>query len=135
MFNSREYEWADVTVIVGGVDILGIRGVKWNRKAEREPVYAKGRDPHSIQTGNNSYEGELTMLQSSFDQIEQATGDILTANVDILVAFGNPLNGDMIRSHRVLGARFNEDALEIKQGDKFAEIKVPFMALKIQKFI
>lgn len=131
-FNSREYEWADVTVIVGGVDIIGIRAVKWTRKKELEPVYAKGRDPHSIQSGNNSYDIELEMLQSSFDELEAAANDdILSLNVDIEVSFGNP--GDAIKTHRALGVRFSEDVLDIKQGDKFAAISVPGMARKIQK--
>lgn len=131
-FNSREYEWADVNVIVGGVDIIGIRGVKWTRKKELEPVYAKGRDPHSINAGNNAYDIELEMLQSSFDQLEAAANDdILSLNVDIQVTFGN--TGDVLKTHRALGVRFSEDVLDIKQGDKFAAITVPGMALKIQK--
>ena len=36
MFNSREYEFADVTVIVGGKDITGLRGVKYSVKQERK---------------------------------------------------------------------------------------------------
>lgn len=133
-FNSREYEWADVTVIIGGVDVITIRAVKWTRKTEREPVYGKGRDPLAIQTGNNTYEGEFSMLQSDFDAIEAAAGDdILSLNVDCQVSFGNPANGDAMKAHRVLGARFTEDSLDIKQGDKFAEITVPWIARKIQK--
>lgn len=133
-FNSREYEWADVTVIIGGKDMFGIRGVKWTRKVEREPLHAKGRDPHSIQTGNNTYEGEIKLLQSDVDAIEAAAGDdILSLNVDVQVSFGDPTNGDAMKTHRLLGVRFTEDTLDAKQGDKFFEISVPFVARKIQK--
>lgn len=133
-FNSREYEWADVTLIIGGRDIVTIRGVKWTRSIEREPVYGKGRDPIAIQSGNNAYEGEFIMLQSDFDGLEAAAnGDILSLSVDCLVSFGNPLDGDALRTHRILGARFTEDTLDIKQGDKFAEITVPWMATRIHK--
>ncbi|GEP52378.1 hypothetical protein FNO01nite_30500 [Flavobacterium noncentrifugens] len=134
MFDSRQYEWADITIIIGGRDIVTIRGVKWTRKIERESVYGKGRYAHSIQTGNESNEGEFTMLQSDFDAIELAAGgDILSANVDCLIVFGDPLNGDKMTTHRVIGARFTEDALEMKQGDKFAEVKLPWIARRIQK--
>ena len=133
-FNSREYEWADVTLIVGGVDAIGIRSVKWSRKTELEAVGGKGRDPHSIQRGNNTYEVEFGMLQSEFDRIEAAMNDdILSGSVDCEVSFGNPTNGDAIKTHRCLGVRFSEDTLEMKNGDKFSEIKVPGLALKIQK--
>lgn len=133
-FDSRQYEWADVSVSIGGRDIVTIRAVKWSRTTELEEVYGKGRDPQGIQRGNNKNEGEFAMLQSDFDAIEAAAGgDILNAIVDCQVSFGNPSNGDKITTHRVLGARFPEDVLELKQGDKFAEIKVPWKARRIQK--
>ena len=62
MFNSREYEWADVTLLLGGKDITGVRGVKYTIKQEKETVYGKGNEPIAIQKGNKSYEGEITML-------------------------------------------------------------------------
>lgn len=133
-FNSREYEWADVTLIVGGRDLMTIRGVKWSRKIEREAVYGKGREPIAIQSGNSSYEGEFTMLQSDFDGLEAAANDdILSLSVDCLVSFGNPADGDALKTHRIIGVRFTEDALDMKQGDKFAEITVPWLATKIHK--
>jgi len=133
-FDSRQYEWADVTLIIGGKDILTLRGVKWSRKVEREAVYGKGRDPQAIQSGNNSYEGEFTMLQSDMDAIEASFGDdILSASVDVEINFGNPSEGNAIKTHRVVGARFTEDALDMKQGDKFAEITLPWISRKIQK--
>ena len=42
MFNSREYEWADISVVMGGRPITGIRGIKYNIKKEKELLYAKG---------------------------------------------------------------------------------------------
>ena len=44
-FNSREYEWADLTVLIGGVDITGIRGLKYSQKQEKELIYGKGNMP------------------------------------------------------------------------------------------
>lgn len=135
-FNSREYEWADITLIVAGRDITGIRAVKYTRKIEREPVYAKGRKPKAIQSGNESYEGEFAMLKSSWDAIQDAAGgDAFTLSIDAEVGYGNPSNGDMLRTDRILGIRFTEDTIDFKQGDKFAEITVPWLALDIHKSI
>lgn len=129
-FDSRQYEWADLTVIVGGRDIIGIRSIKINRKAEREPLYAKGRNPHSIQTGNFSYSGEIGVLQSELIALEEAgDGDIFSLSVDILAGFGNPSNGDDMRYKRASGARFVDTNEELKQGDKFMEIAIPFECL------
>ena len=38
MFNSREYEWADLTFLLGGKDLTGFRGIKYTIKQEKEVV-------------------------------------------------------------------------------------------------
>ena len=136
MFNSREYEWADISVILGGRDLTGIRAVKVKRKRETEEVYAKGREPRAIQSGNNSYEGEIEILQSDFNAIEDAAGgNILNINVDILVCFGNPLNGDVMRTKKISGVRFGEAENAAKQGDKFMHVTLPFKAIGMKNII
>jgi hypothetical protein len=133
-FNSREYEWADLTLIVGGRDIIGVRGVKYSEKIEREAIYAKGRQPQSIQSGNIAYEGEFMMLQSEYDALEiSAGGSILSTSVDAMVSVGNPLEGNFMKTDALDGIRFTEGAKEYKQGDKFAEITLPFICLRIRK--
>lgn len=132
-FNSREYEWADITVQFGGVDLTGIRAVKYKKKTELEEAYAKGRDPHSIQQGNNSYEGEIEIMQSDFNALQDsAGGDITTVNVDILVSYGNPSNGDIMRTDRITGVRISENENAAKQGDKMMPVTLPFKARGIK---
>lgn len=129
-YNSREYEWADVTVIIGGRDITGITGVKYTEKIERESIYAKGRNPHAIQSGNRSIEGEVTMLQSEYEALTEAgKGSVLSLAVDIEVSYGN--TPDPIKTKRLEGVRFTEAAQELKQGDKHMEITLPFIALNV----
>ena len=129
-FNSREYEFADITVVVGGRDLLGLRGLKISEKVEREAVYAKGRLPHSIQSGNMSFDGEITVLQSDYEALIKAgNGSLLTLAFDVVCGYGNPLEGNTPIYKRAVGARFTEAALELKQGDKFGEIALPFICL------
>lgn len=133
MFNSREYQWSDVTVIAGGQDLTKIRGIKIMSKVDREPVYAKGSEPHSIQSGNNEHTGELKVLQSQLHALQKSGGgSILPLSIDVLCAFGNPAAGDAIVTKRAIGARFLEEAEEMNQGDKFAEITLPFVCLRWQ---
>lgn len=130
--DTRQYEWADVTLILGGRDIIGIRGIKYTEKIEREAIYAKGRNPHSIQSGNISYEGEITLLQSELDAlIEAGGGSILSLSVDSEYNYGNPSNGDDLRTDRMEGMRFTESVKELKQGDKLMEISLPFIGLNL----
>jgi hypothetical protein len=136
MFNTREYEWADITVVLGGIDLLTIRAVKCKKKRETEEVFAKGRQPYAIQSGNDTYEGEIELLKSGYDALEDAAGgNILDAKVDMLVCYGNPANGDVMRTKRISGVRFTESEEAAKQGDKFMPVTLPFKALGMKNVI
>lgn len=133
MFNSREYEWADVSLVLGGNDVTAIRGVKYTEKGEKEPLFAKGRHAHSIQTGNVTVEGEITLLQSQVIALEKAgNGSILGLNLDAVVAYGDPSKGDAMVTDRIVGVSFTESPKELKQGDKFMEVTIPFIALRVK---
>lgn len=130
MFNSREYEWSDITVVVAGRPVTGFRAVDYSSKQEKEALYAKGNKPHGIQRGNKSYEGSITLLQSEYEALRQACGgDVLDASFDLVVAYGNASKGDTIVTDILVGAEVTEDNTEWKQGDKFQEKKLPFIFL------
>lgn len=130
MFNSREYEWADIDVVMAERPVTGIRGIKYNTKKEKELVYAKGNKPHAVQSGNYDHSGEITVLQSEYNALRQAAkGDILSVSLDIVVAYGNPTRGDAITTDILVGVEFTEDNTEWKQGDKFQEKTIPFVYL------
>lgn len=134
MFNSREYEWADVTLLLGGKDITGARGVKYTAKQEKEAVYGKGNEPIAIQKGNKSYEGEFTMLQSELETIRlNGGGTILDLQLDAVVAYGNPSNGDVMITDVIQGVQFTEEPHDLKQNNKYMEVTLPFIALRVKK--
>lgn len=128
MVNTREYEWSDVNVVMAGRPVTGLRGVKYSAKQEKELLHAKGNKPHSVQRGNKTYDGEITLLQSEYEALKQACGgDILNASMDIVAAYGNPSAGDVITTDILVGVEFTEDTTEWKQGDKFQEKTLPFL--------
>lgn len=130
MVNTREYEWSDVTVVLAGRLVTGLRGVKYSAKQEKELLHAKGNKPHSIQRGNKTYDGEITLLQSEYEALKKASGgDILDASIDIVAAYGIPTAGDVITTDMLVGVEFTEDNTEWKQGDKFQEKTLPFIYL------
>ena len=130
MVNTREYEWADISLVVAGRDIKGFRGVKYSEKQEKEAVHAKGNRPHCIQSGNIAYEGELTLTQSEYETLRLAMGgSILSGSLSMVVAYGNPSKGDVMVTDALSGCEFTEDSTEWKQGDKFQEKSLPFVFL------
>lgn len=136
--NGREYEWADISIIVGGVPIIGFRAINYKRSREKEAMYAKGRKAHSIQSGNEAVTGSITFTQSQLEALELATGgNVLEAKVDIVVSYGAELNAASVASavtstDVIVGAEFTEYEKGMSQGDKFMEIPMPFLALDIK---
>ena len=130
MFNSREYEWSDVKAVMAGRLVTGLRGIIYSSKQEKEALYAKGNKPHSIQKGNKTYDGEITLLQSEYEALRKAAGgDVLDASFNITVAYGNASKGDAIVTDTLIGVEITEDNTEWKQGDKFQEKALPFIFL------
>lgn len=133
MFDSRQFEFADMTLELGGRDVTGFRGIKYSTKHEKELLYAKGNLPQSIQKGNISFEGEITLLQSELETLRAlGAGSVLSLRLDATVAYGNPANGDTLIIDKVRGLEFTEDGKEMKQGDKNMEVTLPFICLRIE---
>lgn len=131
LINGREYEWGDIHLNVGGVEISGFRNVSYKPAQEKDFLHAKGRDPRSIQRGNKSYTGSLTFTQSELIAIQRATGkSILDLKVDIVVAFV-PDDSNLIYTVVLKGAEFTDAEQKMAQGDKFMEIDLPFLALRM----
>ncbi|MBF0576603.1 hypothetical protein [Dysgonomonas sp. GY617] len=129
LINGREYEWGDIRLNVGGIEIEGFRNVSYKPSQEKDFLHAKGRNPRSIQRGNKTYTGSLTFTQSELIAIERSTGkSILDLKVDIIVAYV-PDDSNVICTEVVKGAEFTDAERKMAQGDKFMEIELPFLAL------
>ena len=129
MFNSREYEWNDVRINIGGRLITRIRSVRYKRSKEKELLYGAGNEPVSIQSGNVAYEGEVAMLRSEYETLAAAGGDsVLDLQVDTVVSYGNP--PDPMVVDKLLGCQFTEEENSMAQGDKNEEITLPFIFLR-----
>lgn len=130
--NTREYEWADVTVVAAGRPITGIRGVSYTSSQEKEALYAKGSKPHAIQRGNKAFSGNIRLLQSELESLEIAAGgDALDVSFDIVVAYGNPSKGDVITTDLLRSCEITEIPKGLNQNDKFMEIELPIVMLDV----
>ena len=132
-FNSREYEWSDVSVVAAGRMITGIRGVSYTSSQEKEALYGKGNKPRGIQHGNYAYDGKLSLLQSELDALQTACKNagtsILEVRLNLVVVYGNPSKGDILHTDVLENVEFTEVGKAMKQGDKFMEVELPFIFL------
>ena len=133
-FNSREYEWSDVSVVAAGRMITGLRGISYTSSQEKEALYGKGNKPQSIQRGNKSYAGNIRLLQSELEALELAAGgDALDISFNIVVSYGNPSKGDVISTDLLVGCEITEIPKGLNQSDKFMEIELPLVMLDVKK--
>lgn len=132
MFDSREYEWADISIMIGTRLISAARGVSYSNKQDKELIYGKGNEPYAIQKGNKSHEGELRLAMSELLalQAESKTGSILDLQVDMTVCYGNPEQGDVMHTDKLLGVQFTDEPQAMNQGDAHSEHALPFIFLR-----
>lgn len=133
--NGQEYAWGDVVITLFGQPVLGIRGIDYKQKKNKEALYAAGRYAKSIQHGRRESEGTLTILQSELIALNKsavAAGykDILDVDMDILVSYVGS-NG-VTTIDRIIKASFSELPQGLKEGDMNQEIALPFVALDIE---
>lgn len=131
-FDTREHEWSDVNVILAGRPVIGIRGVSYTSSQEKEALYGKGNKPHAMQRGNKSYSGSIRLLQSELEALERAAGgDALDATFNVVVAYGNPSQGDKFSTDLLRGCEITEIPKGLNQNDKFMEIELPVVMLDV----
>lgn len=133
--NSKEYEWSDVHVVMMGREVTGIRGIQYDAEQEKTPIYGRGNKPRSIQKGNKSYSGTITILQSELEALQLAAGknnSILDLPAfDVVNAYA-PESGGTIITDIVKSIEITKVPKGMKQNDPNMEIELPFVALDIQ---
>lgn len=140
MFDSREFEYADVKVSLLGVELTGLRGNTYKKSQEKELVYGQGNDPKAIQRGQKKYEGSLMLLKSDFDILDAAARaagyedlvDVPGKLINITTVYdkgdGSPLATDVCQN-----VEFTEVEDGMKTGDKFKEVTLPYIFLRKKK--
>lgn len=138
MFSSKQYEWADVKVVILGREVIGIQSIEYTTKKEKAYSYGRGNDPHSIQHGKKSVEGTLSLLQSELEALDKLAQsvhpdyDITDIEFDVAIAYGQ---GPTLKRDVVVTVSITEDPRSIGNEDTFMELEVPFMALGVKRNI
>ena len=139
-FNSSEYEYADIKVSLLGANLTGLRGIKYKKKQEKSVIYGQGNQPKSVQRGNKSYEGTLSVLKSDYDLLDAAAvaagyediTDVPSKYITLTVVYQQK-GSSIISTDTLLSAEFHEAEDGMKQGEQFKEIELPFIFLRKKK--
>jgi hypothetical protein len=132
----RQVAWKNVRINIGGRTLVGVKGVKYSRKAEKTPLYGRGRKPLGIQSGNQSFEGTLTVYQSELDLMLMEVrkmnpfADLTDAVFDIVVAYSE---GVVAKVDTLLGCEISEYEKGMEQNDPNMEIELKFQYLDLKE--
>lgn len=138
-FDSTEYAWANVSIVLAGKKLGGVQGVKYKYSTEKERLFGAGGNARSIQTGNTTVEGELMLLQNEYDILVLAARAALGSpfakvtelpGLDLVISY---LQGVKSTTDIVFGVSFTEVEKGMESGDKFMKITMPFLAIDVQE--
>lgn len=140
-FDSREYEYADCKVMLLGIELTGLRGIKYKKSQEKEVIHGAGNQPKAIQRGQKKYEGTLMLLQSDVDILNKAAAaagyeditDVPGKFIDLTCLYQKSDDATELKTDTCQNVEFTELEEGMNSGDKFKEISLPFIFLRLKK--
>lgn len=134
-FNSKEYAWIDVNVVLLGKPVAGPRAflpVAYRASFARLDLYSMAR---SIQMGRKEYEGTITVLQSELVAMQAAAkakgyDDVTDLEFDIIVSYISETG--VVQTDKIINASITEAPNSIKEGDLYSEHALPFIACDVE---
>lgn len=134
LVNGTAYSWANVTLVLFGVPVIGITKIEYKRKQKKENNYGAGVQPVSRGYGNYEYEGSIEIYQDELKKIIAASPDRDILGIgpfDIQVTYGGSrvtADKDVLRA-----CEFTEEGLSASQGDNKFLINLPLVIGSIER--
>ncbi|MFK7113370.1 hypothetical protein V3468_02835 [Flavobacterium oreochromis] len=134
LFNSKQYAWKDITIVIGGRILEGVSEIEYTEKQEKETLRGRGDKGLAIIRGNKDFDGKLTIWQSELEAMVQDSPDkdVLALNFDVVISYipdgiGQPVI-DILK-----GCEFTEIKKGMKQGDKNMLVEMPIIFLDVKR--
>lgn len=133
-FNSIEYAWKDIEVVMLGRPLARILEIEYTIDSEKKPIYGRGKKALGIQSGNEKAAGSITIGQSELEALikkaKKIHPTIKITDLSFDVNIGYLAATEIIRD-RVIGFTITNLPKSMKQGDTDMQVKLPFLALDI----
>lgn len=132
-YSSKNYNWNDISIAVGGRIIEGIEDVEYSAKQEKSVLRGRGGKGHKITRGNKDFEGKLNLWQSEVEAMikDAPNKDILALSFDIIWSF-IPDDGGATVTDVLATCEITEYKKAMKQGDKNMLVELPFIFLDVK---
>jgi hypothetical protein len=134
LINGVNYSWANITLILFGVPVVGITKISYKRAQKKENNYGMGAQPVSRGYGNYEYGGSIELYLDEWNRIIAASPNrdpFQIGPFDVPITFGG--NGVQATKHVLRAVEFTEDNFDSSQGDTKIMITVPLVIGAIDK--
>lgn len=135
VFNSEEYGWNDIQIVMLGRPIIGARAIRYKEMQEKGNVHGAGKKPIARTRGKVDYEGSIKILMSELRALLQSQGNgksvLEIKPFDIIVSYA-PSVSDVISTDRIVYAEFTECEVNVEQGAPEIEVELPIIIGNIE---
>ena len=121
LINGKAYDWASVTMLLGGTPVIGVSKISYDDNTEKEDTYGSGQFPIERGEGNYKANVDVTFRASELEALAAKTvnGRLQDFGVfDIIVSF---LVGTVRKTHKIRNCEFTGNKRDLSQGDKMLE--------------
>lgn len=134
-FDSKDCEWADMSVMVAGATLTKIRGLKYKASRDKKFLHAAGDEPISVQSGNRTYEGQIKVLKGAIDDMNraaQAAGgtDVLDLQFDIVITYKGR-GARALQTDTLVGVEIKDFEKGWEQGSTAMDVTIPIVFMKL----
>lgn len=126
-FKSSEYAWSDMQIVIGGRPITGVVEVSYELERPTTKIFGAGKKAHSRTQGNEEATGEIVLLQSEFEALQEAAGpgkNITDLEFDIVVHYAKSIEGRQ-KTDILENCVVTKISKGMKQGDPNMPVKLP----------
>lgn len=135
-FDSKECEWADMSIFFAGSPLVKVRGLKYKASKSKTLLHGAGDEPICIQSGNRTFEGQIKVLKGALDDMNTAArnaggADVLDMQFDIVVTY-KPAVGRALQTDVLIGVEIKDFEKGWEQGAKNMDITLPIVFMGLQ---
>jgi hypothetical protein len=137
LINGASYEWADITLNIMGVPIVGITNIEYKQDQDMMNVYGAGRMPVSRGYGKITPEAKITLLMEEVEAISAAAQNVSALGLiqdipefDIVVAYLDSRKTPVV--HKLRNCRFKNNNRVTKTGDQSIEVQLDLIISHVE---
>ncbi len=127
--NGKLYSWAQISLGIDGVPVIGVRAIRYGDKETKDNVWGGGKYAVGYGDGQISCEASITLLMDEVVPLQNAspTGRLQDlAPFDVTVCYMHPISSKVV-TDVIRDCQFTENARDWSSGDTSEDVDLPLL--------